>query len=148
MTVKTDNILPIYVTGHGFRKKSLSRYMPEDGDVSSDEYIDAMKNMRFNTIVSVFDTCHSGGLATAMRRNNSAITITDTDAGNRPDCRYFARTFRGSFADCCCDLNGDAKCRSMRSITSPKPNTGNMTKNHGQTGTMLHQKEWPKFCLH
>lgn len=44
-----------------------------------------------------------------MRANKRAITITDTDAGNQTYCRYFARAFRGSFADSCCDLNGDGK---------------------------------------
>jgi hypothetical protein len=109
LQLNENDILLVYVTGHGYRKDYESWFLLEDKSISSSEYSKDMQRIKASTIISIFDPCYSGGFAFTMRSNHKAITITDTDGGNQTDCKYFTETFWGAFFNLDNDLNHDGK---------------------------------------
>ena len=107
--IDEDDLLLVYVTGHGFRKDMKSWFVLEEKNVSSEEYAKEMQKIKAGTIVSILDPCHSGGFANAMRSNKRAITLTDTDGGNQTNCKYFAEAFWSAFSNNEFDINRDGK---------------------------------------
>jgi hypothetical protein len=107
--IDEDDLLLVYVTGHGYRKDMKSWFLMEEKNVSSEEYAKEMQKIKAGTIVSILDPCNSGGFANAMRSNRRAITVTDTDGGNETNCKYFAQAFWTAFSNNEFDINQDGK---------------------------------------
>lgn len=90
--LSADDLLLLYTTGHGERKKNESRLYLRNGDFGANELSRLIFGLKFRRLIYVGDQCYSGGFATAFASSTrNVVAVTATDDTHMARCEPFVR---------------------------------------------------------
>jgi hypothetical protein len=92
--LRADDVLLIYTTGHGERRRDGSRLYLRQGEIGANELAKAVFALPFRRLIYVGDQCYSGGFATAFGATaRNVVAVTATDDTHMARCEPFVRPF-------------------------------------------------------
>lgn len=105
-----NDLLIVYVTGHGRRSQGYSRICLHGEEMTSAEYRDLLERTPFEAIVSITDQCFSGGfpeeLASSAKR---IIAVSEAAATDTTCCNVYSRAFWWALRTEHADANKDGR---------------------------------------
>lgn len=90
--LRADDVLLVYTTGHGERKRDESRLYLRQGEIGAGELAKLVFSLPFKRLIYVGDQCYSGGFATVLTATTrNVVAVTATDDTHMARCEPFVR---------------------------------------------------------
>lgn len=108
--VGPEDVLLVYLTGHGARRFGDSVLVLERGAVGARTLARRLAGLRFGRLVLVADQCYSGGFLDALRdERRPVVALAATDPDHEVRCEPFIRPFWRAAVDRRHDRDGDGR---------------------------------------
>jgi hypothetical protein len=103
-----DDLLLLYTTGHGQRRRGQSTLVLPDGQLAAGELAALVFALPFQRLVYIGDQCYSGGFAEAFAAGErDVVAISGSDALHQARCEPFVRPLWRAATSATRDADGD-----------------------------------------